>query len=360
MRFNSIPSAEQAGAGTMATLALASGVGAALAATTTLPDLIAMLRQQLKWLIPAAHISLCLLDEGGDTYRTLTPTAESVYPITEGLAGWVLSHRVALDIPDLLDETRLPPGVGGVALHQGNGALLVLPLEAEGAILGVLCLGSPHVAAYAQVDRGLVSLITLQVAAALRTVLLIAELDSAEAIVASMARAVDAKDPYTRGHSDRVTAYALALAAAAALPPYLREIIGRAGPLHDVGKIGVPDHVLAKPGRLDDDEFALIKQHPVIGDEICRPLRALRRLRPAVRHHHERYDGGGYPDGLVGEEIPLEARVLAIADTYDAMTSDRPYRSGMPPAQALAILSQNAGPQWDPHLTRIFCALHGA
>ncbi len=124
-----------------------------------------------------------------------------------------------------------------------------------------------------------------------------------------------------------------------------------------MGKIGVPDHVLSKPGRLTEEEFALIKRHPEIGDEICTPLRSLRRLRFGIRHHHERYDGLGYPDGLAGEEIALEARILAIADAFDAMTSTRPYRQGMPIERALAIIAANEGPQWDPNLVPIFCVL---
>ncbi len=343
-------------------LAMAAEIGAALTATTSLADLLGALRRHLKWLLPAAHVSLCLLEDNGASYRVLTPrgpagnVADALYPIDEGLVGWALRQRTALDIPDLQDETRLPPGIGGVALHQGQGALLVLPLRAEDQLLGVLTIGSPRVGAYVAVDRGIVNMVVSQVAAAVRIALLMAELDGAEAIIAGMARAVEAKDPYTQGHADRVTRYALDLAAAAELPAHVRDLIARAGPLHDVGKIGVPDAVLSKPGRLTDEEFALIKRHPEIGDEICRPLRSLRRLRPAIRHHHERYDGRGYPDGLAGAVIPLEARVLAIADTYDAMTSTCPYRAGMQSARALAIIATNDGPQWDPALVPLFCA----
>jgi len=344
-------------------LAMAAEIGAALTATTNLADLLGALRRHLRWLLPAAHVSLCLLEDDGASYRVLTPrapagnVADARYPIDEGLVGWALRQRVALDIPDLQDETRLPPGIGGVAFHQGQGALLVLPLQVEDQLLGALAIGSPRVGAYVAVDRGVVNLVVSQVAAAVRIALLMGELDGAEAIIAGMARAVEAKDPYTQGHADRVTRYALDLAAAAGLPAHIRDLIARAGPLHDVGKIGVPDAVLGKPGRLTDEEFALIKRHPEIGDEICRPLRSLRRLRSGIRHHHERYDGGGYPDGLAGEAISLEARVLAIADAYDAMASTRPYRAGMPPARALAIIAANDGPQWDPALASLFCAM---
>lgn len=182
------------------------------------------------------------------------------------------------------------------------------------------------------------------------------EMDDAATIIAGMARAVEAKDPATRGHADRVTTYAIALAQAAGLSPQVQEAVAGAGPLHDIGKIGVPDMVLRKPGRLSEEDLAIIRHHPEIGDEICMPLRSLRQLRAGIRWHHERYDGRGYPDGLLGEQIPLEARVLAIADAFDAMTSDRPYRRAMPLEKALAILSANEGPQWDPALIPVFCA----
>jgi len=340
-------------------LALAAEIGAALTATTSLADLLTVLRRRLKWVLPATHVSLCLLEDDGVSYRVLTPDGAAVrYALEEGLIGWALRTRTALDIPDLRDETRLPSDVGGVALHHGQGALLVLPLHAEERVLGALAIGSPRVGAYTATDRGIVNLVVAQVAAAVRIALLLAELDGVGAIIAGMAKAVEAKDPYTWGHADRVTRYAADLAAAAAFPAHIQDLVVRAGPLHDVGKIGVPDAVLGKPGRLTADEFALIQRHPVIGDDICAPLRSLRRLRPGIRHHHERYDGRGYPDGLVGEAIPLEARVLAIADTFDAMTSTRPYRAGMPVDRALALIAANEGPQWDPALVPLFCALH--
>jgi len=344
-------------------LAVAAELGAALTAAPSLIGLLDVLRKRLKWLLPATHVSLCLLEDDDLHYRVLTAGtaggSKARYGVEEGLVGWALRHRTALDIPDLQDEPRYPPGVGGVALHHGQGALLVLPLCTDGGarLLGALTIGSPRAGAYVAVDRGVVNLMVLQVTAAVRTTLLMAELDGAEAIITGMARAVEAKDPYTQGHAARVTAYAMALAGAAGLPAHVRDIVAQAGPLHDVGKIGVPDHVLGKPGRLTDEEFAIIKRHPEIGDEICRPLRSLRRILGGVRHHHERYDGGGYPDGLAGEDIPLEARVLAIADTYDALTSTRPYRAGMPAERALTIIAANDGPQWDPALVPIFCQL---
>jgi HD-GYP domain-containing protein (c-di-GMP phosphodiesterase class II) len=132
------------------------------------------------------------------------------------------------------------------------------------------------------------------------------------------------------------------------------ERVFMAGVLHDVGKIGVPDAILSKPGKLTDFEFEIVKQHPRIGFEILEHLKQLNYVLPGVLHHHEAYDGSGYPSGLVGEDIPLHGRILAVADAYDAMTSNRPYRSGMPHAKAEAILRAEAGKTWDSKIVEVF------
>jgi HD-GYP domain-containing protein (c-di-GMP phosphodiesterase class II) len=168
-----------------------------------------------------------------------------------------------------------------------------------------------------------------------------------EAIVALVA-AVEAKDPYTRGHSQRVAALAVRLGEELRLSPERLRTLGRAAILHDIGKIGVPDAVLNKPGPLTAAERASIQEHPARGDAIIGGIRSLRRERGGVRAHHERLDGSGYPDGLRGEAIPLEARIIAVADTYDALTSQRAYRAALPPARALAIIAAEAGDKLDP------------
>ncbi len=339
-------------------LMVAAELGSALAAGTSVPALLEMLKGQLKWILPAAYVSLCLVEDDGVSYRVVEPDGdERVVPLSEGLVGWALRHNTPLDIPDLQDEARLPPNVGGIALHRGHGSLLVLPLRAGGRVLGSLTIGSSRLRAYAETDHGMINLVVMQVAAALSSVLAFQEMDGVSSVVAGMARAVEARDPYTHGHAERVTHYALQLSNACRQGESMSALLALAGPLHDVGKIGVCDSVLLKPDRLTGEEFAEIQRHPVIGDEICRPLRSLRRLRPAIRHHHERYDGTGYPGGLAGEAIPAEARLLAIADAYDAMTSDRSYRSGMPHHQALAIIAANHGPQWDPAFAATFVRL---
>lgn len=173
-------------------------------------------------------------------------------------------------------------------------------------------------------------------------------------VVRAMINAIDAKDPYTCGHSDRVALMSRLLARELELPEVDCERIYLTGLLHDVGKIGVPDSVLQKPGRLTDAEFELIKQHPVIGYNVLQHLRSIDYVLPGVLHHHESVDGSGYPHGLKGDAIPLSARILAVADSFDAMTSNRPYRGGMPFENAETILRENAGIQWDRHVVSAF------
>lgn len=175
--------------------------------------------------------------------------------------------------------------------------------------------------------------------------------------VRALAEAVDAKDEYTRGHSQRVANYARNLAEFCGKDQGFVELVYVAGTLHDVGKIGVPDAVLKKQERLDDAEFAQIKLHPELGEKIVRQIPQLKDTLPGIRHHHEQFDGKGYPDGLAGEEISLLARILAVADTFDAMTSDRPYRKGLPHEVALAEIERGAGTQFDPVLAHKFIEL---
>ena len=154
------------------------------------------------------------------------------------------------------------------------------------------------------------------------------ELESTEAIMTMLGQIVEARDPYTEGHCERLADYATALGVALGLSAFDLDTLNRGAALHDVGKIAVPDGVLLKPGRLDADEMVLMKQHPVIGDNLCRTVRSLERVRPIVRWHHEREDGRGYPDGLTRGEIPLLAQIVGVVDVFDALTTNRPYRQG--------------------------------
>jgi response regulator RpfG family c-di-GMP phosphodiesterase len=175
--------------------------------------------------------------------------------------------------------------------------------------------------------------------------------------VRSLVSALDSKDAYTRGHSERVALFSKRIAEKFGYDSVATERLYLAGLLHDVGKIGVSDAILRKPDKLTPEEFAEIKRHPDEGYAILRDLEQLRYVLPAVLHHHEQVDGAGYPDGLKNEQIPLDARIMAVADAYDAMTSDRAYRAGMPHEKAVAILRSGAGTQWDAKVVEAFLSV---
>lgn len=171
--------------------------------------------------------------------------------------------------------------------------------------------------------------------------------------IQGFARAIEAMDKYTHGHSDRVTEYARLIAVNLGIKEEEIEIICQAALMHDIGKIGVHAN-LNKPGKLTHEEYEIFKQHPLHGKQIIEPISFLHELIPSIYYHHEKYDGSGYPEGLKGEEIPLAARILAVADTYDAMTSDRAYRKALPHDIAIAELQRCQGIQFDPKIVKIF------
>ena len=172
------------------------------------------------------------------------------------------------------------------------------------------------------------------------------ELDNAETVLFSLALTIEAKDPYTEGHCDRLSKYSVALGEKLGLPQEMRVALRRGGLIHDIGKLAVPEHILLKPGPLTPEERKIMEQHTVIGEGICVPLRSFRLVLPIIRHHHEKQDGSGYPDGLKGAKVPLTARILQITDIYDALTTDRPYRKALPVEKALAIMREEVKRGW--------------
>jgi putative nucleotidyltransferase with HDIG domain len=173
-------------------------------------------------------------------------------------------------------------------------------------------------------------------------------------VIRTLAQALEARDVYTQGHSSRVAEAAIMLAREIGLSREEQDIVRLGCLLHDLGKIHIPDAVLLKAGSLTDEEYALMQRHPVVGEQICRPLVFARSCLTVIRHHHERWDGNGYPDKLKGDEISLFARIAAIADAWDAMTTDRPYRKALAAPVAFSILEDGAGTQWDPGLVPTF------
>ena len=170
--------------------------------------------------------------------------------------------------------------------------------------------------------------------------------EQARSVVLSLARSIEAKHSVMNGHSDRLIKYAVQLGITLDLPEDDLQELRIACLLHDIGKVAVPDEILLKPGALNAEETEIVRQHPVIGESICAPLKSLRHVLPVIRHHHERIDGSGYPDGLRGNEIPLMARILQVADIYDALITDRPYRDALSSEDALETLNKEATYGW--------------
>jgi len=217
--------------------------------------------------------------------------------------------------------------------------------RADAALYQAKQSGRNRVCLSSEVAKGQTSLIGMELETKERAV----------SIIYALAATVDAKDHYTYGHSKKVSQYAVTMGQAMGLAEDKVSIIRAAGLLHDIGKIAIPDSVLNKAGPLTDEEWEPVRAHPELGMEILKHVIDLVNCLPAILHHHEHYDGSGYPGGLKGEEIPMEARVLAIADAYDAITSARPYHSQLSPQEALDELRRCSGTQFDPDMVKTFC-----
>lgn len=239
-------------------------------------------------------------------------------------------------------------------------AALIVPVQLSGKTLGTLAVYSSTSRQWDEADTGYLATIAVKMALALENARLYKSLrDYYLGAMQALAAALEAKDTYTRGHSVRVARWARACAGRMGLGAEEQERTYVAGLLHDLGKIGIPEDILFKPGRLTGEEWREIQRHPVLGAEILEPAKFPAAVIAAVRHHHEDYGGGGYPAGLVGENIPLPARIIRVADAYDAMTSARAYRGALTPEQAQNELRRGTGRQFDPRVVDVFLRLPG-
>ncbi len=249
----------------------------------------------------------------------------------------------------------------GVIEAQGDhecpagGSRIQVPLQVGEQFIGVFEVCSDKADAFSDADRALLTTLASQAAIAIENARLYEKTQRTYfETIRSLAQALEARDAYTRGHSERVTAYALHLAQTMGLEDDALDVVRYAGLLHDIGKIGISDAVLNKPGTLTQEDRRVIEAHPQFADNILAPIRFLQSALVAVYHHHERWDGTGYPDGLKGEGIPLAARIICVADAFDAMASSRPYRNAMSRAQAVEEIRKNAGSQFDPKVVDVF------
>jgi len=279
----------------------------------------------------------------------------TVVRLGEGIAGWVAKHRKPL----ILVDAQTNNGFAGELERQGIRSALSVPLVCKGEVIGVLNVSkakSPE--AFSKENLKIVASFAGQLAVAIENAKLYVDLENTFlGTIGALAAAVDAKDPYTFGHSSEVTEYTLAIAEKMGLSDADREKLRIGALLHDIGKIGIDGAILNKPGSLTDEEFEIIKSHPDIAANILGSLDFLSDVVPLVLHHHEKYAGGGYPAGIAGNEIPLGARIIAVADSFNAMTSDRPYRTALPREKAIQELVTHSGTQFDPDVVRAFLGI---
>jgi putative nucleotidyltransferase with HDIG domain len=345
-------------------LATVAEIGARIASCHTIETILHVVASEVRWILSFNRCTLTLLTADGAQFRIFSlggngrvTEGTTRYAREHGLAGWVIKHNQALRLEELAPSPSQEDPADEEILAPGRRSLLILPLFAEGAIVGTINFSAARPRAYPPETLAVARLLALQIGGALGQALLLQQLDSSETVILSLARAIEAKDPNTEGHCQRLAIQAERLGRALGFDAAHLHTLRMAAILHDVGKIAVPEAILGKPGALTDAEYTILKRHPSIGAEICAPLRAAHEILPAIRHHHERWDGAGYPHGLAGEAIPLDARIIAIVDAFDAMTADRPYRRGLPLQRTLTIMRENRGPQWDPALLAIFLDL---
>lgn len=282
------------------------------------------------------------------------------YDVIEANDGRTALRRVVEDKPDLIVMDTMMSGVDGYSV------LSILKKAPETCLIPIILITtfkgvdekikSFELGADEYITKPFNSLeLQARVKSLLRIKALQDELENVRNIVLSLAATVEAKDIYSANHSIRTAYYADIFSKRINLANDECENMKIAGLLHDIGKIGVKDEVLNKADALNSEEFDMFLIHPVLGEKICCSISAFKSILPYIRHHHERYNGKGYPDGLLGEEIPLGARILAICDAFDALTTDRPYRKAYKLDKALKIMRENEGPQWDPVLLYEFC-----
>ncbi len=320
-----------------------------------LPTVLNSIMRAAETLTAAEASSLLLYDPETDELFFEVATGEKGEQVKQvrikrgqGFAGYVLATGEALLVNDVASDPR-----HAKVVDQQSGFvtrnLIAVPLRIGETVKGVLEVLNSREGHFASAD--VAALQTLSTLCAIA-------IDKAQAhqalqelfwdLVRAMVSMLDARNPYTRGHSERVTEFSVAIAQEMGLSEVDCERIRLSALLHDIGKVGIPDAILLKDGRLTEEEFAIMKRHPEIGYRILEPIDQMRPYLAGVRYHHERLSGKGYPLGLKGDEIPLDARIIAVADVFDALTSDRPYRTALAPTAAIEIIRKDTPNDIDP------------
>ena len=343
-------------------LALLSQLGQILNSTLDHKEIRRRAMEAATQLMKAEVGSLLLVDEGkrqlyfevalGDREEDI-----KMIPLNfgEGIAGWVAQNGKPLIVNSPNKDPRFFKGVDERTEFKTRNIICV-PVKVKDKIVGVLeAINRQERGGFNKEDLSLFISLADQVAIALDNSRLYQELEEMFfQTTDSLADAIEKRDPYTGGHTQRVTRYSLAIAKYLQLKPLERKWLKITAVLHDIGKVGIEDRILRKPERLSPEEFEMIKRHCNIGVEIVEHIRQLRESIPGVKFHHEQPDGKGYPNGLKGEEIPVLAKIVAVADTFDAMTTDRPYRKAIEKEAAINELKRCSGTQFDEKVVEAF------
>lgn len=326
-------------------------IGLELAATLDLRRVLSLAMTKAEEFCRAETSSIWELDEATNelffrvVHGRAAPEIENLrIPVGQGIVGAVAASGRAETINDVANDPRWR---GDVSEQFDTRAILAVPLTARGRVIGVLQLLNPvGKDSFSELDAHRMQLFAGPLAHALENARLYAAQQRLFVeTVTALAEAVEKRDPYTGGHLHRVVAYSLLLGRELGLDSEALESLALGATLHDIGKIGVSDQVLLKPAALNDEEATAMRRHPVDGAEIVSRIESLHEILPIIRSHHERIDGRGYPDGLAGDAIPLAARIVAVADTFDAMTSSRPYRKALRYEVAAQEIVLHAGAQ---------------
>lgn len=330
--------------------------------TLNLKELLKLVMELAARTLRAGASSILLKDKATGDLLFDTATGEAAdrvqtirVPKGQGIAGHVAESGESLLVPDCSKDPRFFKQADEKSKFVTRN-IIAVPLVARGETIGVVeVLNRLGGGTFSPEDMALLQALAHQSAVAIQNAQLFQDVqESFLSTVKALAQAVDAKDSYTAGHSSRVTLYSTIIAESMGLPEAEQRRVRLAGLLHDVGKIGIRDSVLGKPGQLTDEEFGIMKTHPAVGEAILSPVLQLADVIPGVVSHHERYDGRGYPRGLKGDEIPLLGRIIGVADAFDAMTSDRVYRPRLSDEIAIAELKKHSGTQFDSRVVKAF------
>jgi len=339
-------------------------IGNKLTSTLDVDEVLNSIVRSVPKFLKASGCIVRIVDEGRENSRLEAAFGVSDYfkdrvyilPIGEGISGHVIGKKQAVAISKIATDRRFK--FHSECIREGMQSLLAVPIVYKKEVLGVIAAFSRRKRCFGRPEIDLLSTFAAHAAIALNNAMLHKNIHlNYYGTISTLVKTIEARDPYTCGHSERVTNYAIKIAKKMNLGRDAIESLLYGGKLHDIGKIAIPDFILKKKARLNELEMSAIQDHPTRGIEMVANLKFLRKCFPVILHHHERYDGRGYPDGLRGNDIPLLARILSVADAFDAMTSERPYRRSLDVEDAVEEIKRNSRTQFDPKPSKIFVDL---